>query len=504
VKSAIAWQMLAVLHACCAVVQADVREQGPRDSAPSGLWAGVARADITPPVGIAQMNWGSQTHLQAEGIDPPGLAATALVLSDGRRKFVMVDLDLGGFATLAEDVIPRAASLTGIPAAHIRLAASHTHAGPQLSAIKGPPGADLSGLKDAFRSYLVSAAGRITRAIVEADRNLRPAHLHGGRGIGTININRRVREAGDRPAAVGRNPEGFVDRELIVLRIDDSKGNPYAVLVNFQCHGTVLAYENRLISPDWIGAMRQVVEGALPGALCLFFQGAAGNQGPVEGFTGDPAVARRLGSILGHQAAAVALGIDTVRREPRLEGFVESTAYQARQPWRVIGPRPAELSLVTGTVRAERRRYSAEEIAGMEGLVAAATLQADQAKAAGDPWKQYQAEARVRRFSDLLKLWKSPHDPTPILIPVQVLRIGAAAIASMPGEPFAEIGVAVKKASPFPVTMFCGYSSGEGAEYFPTASEYEFGGYEVQRTPYAPGTDRKIIAEFSRLLAGMR
>ena len=75
-------------------MRADVVEQGPKDSQPSGLQAGVARTDITPPVGIAHLNWGSQTHVEAQGIDPAGMYATALVLSDGRTKFAMVDIDL--------------------------------------------------------------------------------------------------------------------------------------------------------------------------------------------------------------------------------------------------------------------------------------------------------------------------------------------------------------------------------------------------------------------------
>ena len=33
--------------------------------------------------------------------------------------------------------------------------------------------------------------------------------------------------------------------------------------------------------------------------------------------------------------AALALGIETVQRKPKFEGFVESTAYQAKQHWRV-------------------------------------------------------------------------------------------------------------------------------------------------------------------------
>ena len=118
-------------------------EHGPADAAPSGLLAGAARADITPPVGIAQMNWGSQTHIEATSIDPAGMLVTALVLSDGTSRFAMVDVDRLSVTGL-EDAIEASSIRTGIPAAHIRLAASHTHAGAVVSAAKGPRGVDLS------------------------------------------------------------------------------------------------------------------------------------------------------------------------------------------------------------------------------------------------------------------------------------------------------------------------------------------------------------------------
>src|SRR6266699_7168029 len=85
---------------------ADVVEQGPKDSARSGLLAGVARAEITPPVGIAHLNWGSQTHVEAAGIDPAGMYATALAISDGKQKFVMVDID-ALFVDGADDIARR-------------------------------------------------------------------------------------------------------------------------------------------------------------------------------------------------------------------------------------------------------------------------------------------------------------------------------------------------------------------------------------------------------------
>lgn len=57
------------------------------------------------------------------------------------------------------------------------------------------------------------------------------------------------------------------------------------------------------------------------------------------------------------------------------------------------------------------------------------------------------------------------------------------------------IGQAIKRASPFKYTMCAGYSSGEGGDYMPTDTEYAFGGYEVERTPYGQGVADKLIRE---------
>ncbi|MBI3281745.1 MAG: neutral/alkaline non-lysosomal ceramidase N-terminal domain-containing protein [Acidobacteria bacterium] len=491
-----------VCLALAAPLAADVIEQGVKDARPSGLLAGVARADISPPVGIPHLNWGSQTHVEAQGIDPAGMYATALVLSDGKQKLAMVDVDAlnpRGW----EPAIARAAELTGIAAAHIRLAATHTHSGPAFQREKGPVGVDPAKYERMMAAYRTVLLDKIAGVIAEANSKLRPAHAWGAKGAGTINVNRRVRASGDAPPAVGTNPEGFVDRELVVIRIDDAAGRPLAVLVNFQCHGTVLTYENKLISPDWIGSMRGTVERALPGALALYFQGAAGNQGPVEGGTGDLAVAHRLGSILGHEAAALALQVETVRREPRFEGFVESTAFAARQPWRVIGPRDATLKFASKLLDLPPRTYTPEEVRLMEQQVADAERRVQQAHSSGDPWRKHQAEARRRRFADLLAKWRNP-STTPVALEVTALRIGVMAIVAMPGEPFAEIGAAVKKTSPFALTMFCGYSTGQGGDYMPVESEYRHGGYEVERTPYGAGAAGKLIKETVALLERLR
>ena len=497
-------RVLPVMAAICVpVLSADLVEHGPKDSRPSGLLAGVARADIAPPVGIAQMNWGSQTHVRAVGVDPAGMKATALVLSDGRSKFAMVDVDRILVAGL-EPAIEEASERTGIPREHIRIGVSHTHAGVYVSPAKGPPGLDLTPLAEMAERYRLSLIDTIAGIIELADRRLEPAHIHGASGQGTININRRVRADGDRPPAVGRNPDGVVDRELVVFRIDDGKGQTMAVVANFQCHGTVLAYENQVISPDWVGMMRVTVERAFPGALTLFFQGAAGDQGPIEGFSGDLSVAHRLGQTLGHQVAAIAMQIETVRRVPKFEGFVESTAYQAKQHWRVLGPRDATLRFASDTVDVPRRTYSPEEVESMRRRLERARRQLGGLPSDAGPLERHQAGARVRRFADLLHQWSRPADPSPLQIEVQALRIGELALVAMPGEPFSEIGTAVKSASPFHFTMFCGYSDGVGGDYVPTADEYLYGGYEVERTPYGLGAAQRVIDTASALLQRIR
>jgi len=56
-------------------------------------------------------------------------------------------------------------------------------------------------------------------------------------------------------------------------------------------------------------------------------------------------------------------------------------------------------------------------------------------------------------------------------------RLGDCAVVGTPGEIFAEIGAAVREASPASVTIFAGYCGGV-LGYVATPEEYPHGGYE--------------------------
>ena len=69
-----------------------------------------------------------------------------------------------------------------------------------------------------------------------------------------------------------------------------------------------------------------------------------------------------------------------------------------------------------------------------------------------------------------------------------------------PGEVFTEIGARIRSLSPFPTTLFAGYSQGI-LGYMATADEYPYGGYEpsvAQRgyahpAPFDPAIERILI-----------
>lgn len=117
----------------------------------------------------------------------------------------------------------------------------------------------------------------------------------------------------------GFNPAAPADDRVLVGRATDASGRIIGTLVNYACHPTTLAWENRLISPDYIGAMREVVERETNGAPCLFLQGASGDLGPREGFTGDTEVADANGRQLGY---AVAETLEAMREPNTVLAYV--------------------------------------------------------------------------------------------------------------------------------------------------------------------------------------
>lgn len=141
----------------------------------------------------------------------------------------------------------------------------------------------------------------IIDACREAAASARPAEITWGTGSCRLAVVRDL-PYGDRDVT-GFNPDVAADDTIVVGRIADTAGVTMATILNYACHPTTLAWQNPLLSPDFIGPARRVVEEAT-GAPCVFLQGASGDLSPRDQYTGDLDVVERNGRIVGHAAMA--------------------------------------------------------------------------------------------------------------------------------------------------------------------------------------------------------
>src|SRR3954471_18061761 len=282
--------------------------------------AGVGRVSITPPLTAPHASWGAQVHVLPDGVEAD-LWATALVVDDGETMAAWIDLDLVIVSRPESDAIREAvAAALDIPVQAVRVSVTHNHAGPPPSAWNWTRQgqAALNGYYALLPEYAAGAA-RMAHA------GLQPARVAVGSGESRVAVNRREIAPDGRPVT-GVNPDGPIDPQVFVLRIDNREGGPLAAVVGYTMHPTTLGPSNRLISPDWPGHLKRTVE-AITGATCLFAQGATGNIGPgPDGFTDDVEVVRRIGSEVGCEAARVYLGLQLPPVQYRHERLWESGA----------------------------------------------------------------------------------------------------------------------------------------------------------------------------------
>ena len=100
-------------------------------------------------------------------------------------------------------------------------------------------------------------------------------------------------------------------------------------------------------------------------------------------------------------------------------------------------------------------------------------------------WVTKRANMAVRRV-------QSFGNRTELAVELNLLQIGPSVLAAIPCEPFAQIGLAVKAASPFPFTWFGGYVGG-WLGYLPVPEEYPRKGYEVDTTPFRPDAAAVVV-----------
>ncbi len=391
------------------------------------LLVGTAEVDITPRVGTALA--GSLWPRASEGVDDP-LFVKAIVLESGGRRLAYGIFDLIAVGRAEGDrAVELASKRTGIPRDHIVWAASHTHTGPYSAPLLDRTDGDID------RVWLDGIAESFSRCVAHADATKVPAGMSRLRGFHTgLAHNRRVLfkdgraintwnlERAQDVQTVGSS--GPIDPEIGILAFDDAEGRLLAVLFHFALH-TNTNFGPRF-SADYPGVVAaQIRDGFGEHVSTLFTPGTFADQNST-----------------GPRYQAVGEALSTV-----ISGQLERRA-------------PATGATALGALKREvtvpYRDFSVD--------------QEERIRSSG--WSP-EAQDVFRREVQLMRE-RGETEATTVL---QAWRIGDVGFVSLPGEPFVELGLRIKRESPFAWTYPVGYA-GDHLGYLVTPEAWEAGGYE--------------------------
>lgn len=343
-------------------------------------------------------------------------------IDDGTTMFFLVSTDICTIdPNYYDDFCARLERETGIKPEQIWWSTTHTHSAPHLGPQKvGALFAKALGDRFSIKhdtAYFESVTDKLRKGIEEARSKLEPARLGIGTGTASANVNRRQRTP-DGQIVLGVNPDGPVDRQIGLIRLERPDGSLIGLIANYGVHGTSLNGANKQISADVMGIAAGVVEQKL-GKPMLFINGAEGNVAPLHSVGPDinHPLLKTYETLLGQQILAAN---DSIR---------ETTA---------------DVSLKIGKTVIETPRR------------------------AGLPWVDEMA-----KYASV-----SANGVNQVRVPVCTLTINKdTVIWAAPLELFSEIELNIRAASPFKNTFYFGLTNGS-LLYLTTKAAFAEGGYE--------------------------
>ncbi|GIW82749.1 MAG: hypothetical protein KatS3mg105_4556 [Gemmatales bacterium] len=435
--------------------------------------AGAYAQDITPHFPIS-MNGGMRDRTAKGSHDP--LHARCLVLDDGDMRIAIAVVDS---CMIPRDILDRAKKLasatTKIPTDRMLISATHTHTAPTVGGVFQ---------SEPDKKYQKALAELIARGIAVANSRLKPARVGWGVGKNPNQVfNRRwfvknreliLNPFGELTDLVRMNPPagneqldrpaGPIDPDVSVLAVQSKEGKPLALLANYSLHYVGGIPPNQ-VSADYFGEFARVIAKKLNAD---------------EDFVG----------IMSNGTSGDINNINFRERRKRQDPFVQvrivaedvaKTAFDVYQkiPFRDhvkldMVEREIELGVRKGTEAELKRARDILEKAGarvLEEIYARETVLLD-------------------KYPDNVKL------------KLQAIRIGDLAITAIPCEVFVEIGLELKKKSPFKHTFTIELANGYNG-YLPTPEQHKLKGYETWRARSSylkEDSSPKIVANLLEML----
>ncbi len=433
--------------------------------------AGVTQVTITPPQGY-RMSGYFHERLNRGTHDP--LLAKIMVFKQGKTEIALIFCDIIGISPeLSSTTRKAAAKKTGIPRAHILIAATHSHTGPlYFGALRDhfhEKAADQHG-RDPCEplDYTAWLRDRIVDGIRSAQKLLKPVDLLASvTQENGLTFNRRFHmDDGTVRFNPGKGnphivrPAGPVDPDVSVLLLRN-RSEQVATLTNFALHlDTVGGIEYSADYPVYLS--RKLKDSFGEDFISVFATGTCGDLNHIDVSHKNPqkghTEAERIGSRL---SAAVKRALKTAQKETPLLGAAAETIKVPLQTFPDEVIRKAEEDL---------NKVGTRELPFLKQVHA---------------YKICAIKAR-----------KDTHIP----LEVQVFRFSSdTALVGLPGEVFVDLGQYIKKHSPFKTTFVVELSN-DAPGYIPTTKAFKEGSYETVNSRIQPGGGERMAQTAVELL----
>ena len=391
---------------------------------PTTLKAGSATANITPPLGTAIP--GGFRARYAENVDDE-LFAKAVVIDNGETRIAMVTCDLIAVTEKIVDCAKqRIADRCGISPEHVMVNATHTHTAVAIANLLGTP-------EDT--DYIEWVPLKIADAVELAVWRLTPARV----GFASVTEERitfnrrwhvkdgtvRMNPGVEHPDLV--RPTGAIDPELTMMFVEAEDGTPLAAVANFSLHYIGTDNGNAL-SADYFGHFGRLMQRYL-GETCvsLLWNAASGQINNID-FSG-----KRKWTTRGHRQAEKMANV--------LAGhFI--TEMQFMEMHETL-PLSGELRTLTFP----RKRITAEDLELAERILSVPPGTYEDYETGPFSWVVGQPIPKPLVDIYAMECQRVAKLPEHLTAPIQVLRLGEAAIVALPGEVFVETGMDIKAAS---------------------------------------------------------
>ena len=443
---------------------------------------GYAQVNINPPLGI--FVHGYYIDRFAEGF-LDDLMASAMALKCGDKIILMLAVDNCLLKTsVADSYREKIAQATGVDADRVFICASHTHTGPEVN--------DKPDMAENILEYTQFLGRRLADVAQLALADLKAANMafvYGWAPERVAYIRRYKMKDGSTMTCPPINdpnidhPIGTLDQRVNVLRFD-REGAHSIVLVNYGVHADTV--NGSMISSDWPGWMRRTLEKALDGTKCMFFPGAEGDVGsthvhPAPGDMNDTEIS-----------------FDNEMKSPGMARFVgralAGTVLQVYDKAAYVDV--DSIDCVCKTLKIPTNMPTVEQLP-------LAHQYKELHDAGRDDLIPYEAMELTTVVAEAIRMCELENGPDFIDLTLTGVRIGNVALVGIPGEPFTDVGVEIKKAEGWDLVLPCALTGGYGG-YFPMQSAFDEGGYEARTSRYKAGVAEKIIEGGLELLNEMR